>query len=67
MAAVDGVGELLDVIFSGPDPRPVHAVVRERLAYAAFEGDAPYEQATATRVVYGEPIDPAILDGEPDA
>jgi hypothetical protein len=36
------------------------------LAYAAFDGDASYEQATAIRVVYGEPIDPAILDGEPD-
>jgi hypothetical protein len=31
------------------------------LAYTAFAGDTPYEEATATRVVYGEPIDPAIL------
>jgi hypothetical protein len=33
------------------------------LAYKAYERDTPYVEVTATRVVYGEPIDPSLLDG----
>jgi hypothetical protein len=33
------------------------------LAYKAYEGDTPYVEVTATRVVYGEPIDRSLLDG----
>jgi hypothetical protein len=32
------------------------------LAYKAYEGDTPYVEVTATRVVYGEPIDRTLLD-----
>jgi hypothetical protein len=34
---VGGVGDLLEAVFSGPDPRPLHAVVHERCDRATAE------------------------------